>query len=243
MEVKTILIIVIIIVLLYIIYKYIVQDKNTLSGFVSAKTMQKVDPSSLENSTSTGSSNFTYSIWFFVDDWNYRYGEPKIIFGRMTDGATEKQPCPSATLGALENNLIISMSVYPGLDEVPESGSDSIVHTVSVANVPIQKWCNLLISTYNRTLDIYLDGKLVRTSVLPGVAKVDSSAPVYITPLGGFSGYTDNFQFWADSCDPQKAWNIYQKGYGGNWLSNLFGKYSVKVTVMENDVENSSFTL
>ena len=243
MDVKSILAVVIIIVLLYIIYKYVIQDTSTLTGLISAKTMQKIDATSLETSTSSGSSNFTYSIWFFIDDWNYRYGEPKIIFGRMTEGNAEKQPCPSVTLGPLENNIAVSLAVYPGLDEIPEDGSNVIVHSCGIANVPIQKWCNLLVSVYGRTLDIYLDGKLVRTCVLPGVAKIDSAAPIFITPKGGFSGYTSNFQFWPDSCDPQKAWNIYQKGYGGNWLSNLFGKYSVKVTVMENNVENSSFTI
>ena len=243
MDVKSILAVVIIIVLLYIIYKYVIQDTSTLTGLISAKTMQKIDATSLETSTSSGSSNFTYSIWFFIDDWNYRYGEPKIIFGRMTEGNAEKQPCPSVTLGPLENNIAESLAVYPGLDEIPEDGSNVIVHSCGIANVPIQKWCNLLVSVYGRTLDIYLDGKLVRTCVLPGVAKIDSAAPIFITPKGGFSGYTSNFQFWPDSCDPQKAWNIYQKGYGGNWLSNLFGKYSVKVTVMENNVENSSFTI
>lgn len=243
MEVKTILVTVIIFVLLYLIYKYVIQDKNTLSGLTSGKTMQRVDPGSLESSTSAGSSNFTYSIWFFVDDWNYRYGEPKIIFGRMTDGEGDKAPCPSATLGATENNMIISLAVYPGLDDAPADGSNYTVHSTAIADVPIQKWCNLLISAYNRTLDIYLDGKLVRTSILPGVAKIDLGSSVFITPKGGFSGWTANFQYWPDSCDPQKAWNIYQKGYGGNWLSNLFGKYTVKVTVMENDVENTSFTV
>ena len=105
MDVKSILAVVIIIVLLYIIYKYVIQDTSTLTGLISAKTMQKIDATSLETSTSSGSSNFTYSIWFFIDDWNYRYGEPKIIFGRMTEGNAEKQPCPSVTLGPLEKSL------------------------------------------------------------------------------------------------------------------------------------------
>ena len=46
MDVKSILIFVIIVVLLYIVFKYISKDKNTLTGVVSAKTMQQVDASS-----------------------------------------------------------------------------------------------------------------------------------------------------------------------------------------------------
>lgn len=238
MEVRSILLYAIIIVLLIMLIRYIMKDVSTLTGLTSGQTMQKIDASNLASS-----SNFTYSIWFFVDDWNYRYGEPKIIFGRMTTGSGKKEPCPSVTLAPLQNNINVDLAVYPGLDEQPTDGSNYIVHNCAIANVPIQKWCNLLISVYNRTLDIYLDGKLVRTCLLPGVAKVDSSAPLYVTPMGGFSGWTSRFQYWADSTDPQKAWNIYQGGYGGSWLGSLFGKYTVKVALMEGDTEDKSFTI
>jgi hypothetical protein len=238
MEVRSILLYAIIIVLLIMLIRYIMKDVSTLTGLTSAQTMQKIDASNLASS-----SNFTYSIWFFIDDWNYRYGEPKIIFGRMTTGSGKKEPCPSVTLAPLQNNINVDLAVYPGLDEQPTDGSNYIVHNCAIANVPIQKWCNLLISVYNRTLDIYLDGKLVRTCLLPGVAKVDSSAPLYVTPMGGFSGWTSRFQYWADSTDPQKAWNIYQGGYGGSWLGSLFGKYTVKVALMEGDTEDKSFTI
>jgi len=238
MEVRSILLYAIIIVLLIMLIRYIMKDVSTLTGLTSGQTMQKIDASNLASS-----SNFTYSIWFFIDDWNYRYGEPKIIFGRMTTGSGKKEPCPSVTLAPLQNNINVDLAVYPGLDEQPTDGSNYIVHNCAIANVPIQKWCNLLISVYNRTLDIYLDGKLVRTCLLPVVAKVDSSAPLYVTPMGGFSGWTSRFQYWADSTDPQKAWNIYQGGYGGSWLGSLFGKYTVKVALMEGDVEDKSFTI
>ena len=243
MEVKSILIFVIIVVLIIIIIRYIRQDLNTLTGLISAQTMQKIEATSLAtSSTSTSSSNFTYSIWFFIDDWNYRYGEPKIIFGRMTTGTGEKEPCPSVVLGPIQNNISVSLAVYPGLDEQPTDGTNFIVHNCPIANVPIQRWVNLLVSAYGRTLDLYIDGKLVKTNVLPGVAKIDSTAPVYITPMGGFSGWTSNFQYYPDSSDPQQAWNIYKAGYGGSLLGNLFGKYTVKVSINQGDTETSSLS-
>jgi hypothetical protein len=243
MEVKNIIIFVVIVILLIIIIRYIMTDVNTLTGIISGKTMQQIEASSLASSSGASTSNFSYSIWFFIDDWNYRYGEPKIIFGRMTTGSGKKEPCPSVTLGPVENNIIISLAVYPGLDEQPESGTNYIVHNCPISNVPIQKWCNLLISAYGRTLDLYLDGKLVRTCVLPGVAKIDSQAPVYVTPMGGFAGWTSRFQYWPYSLDPQKAWNIYKAGYGGSLLGSIFGRYTVKVSLLEGDTEESSFTI
>ena len=261
MEVKNVLLFVIIIVLLYIVIKYVIKDVNTLTGLVSAQTMQKVEASSLASTSSAGStSNYTYSIWMYIDDWNVKYGEPKVVFGRMASEMDKTQPCPLVTLAPLENNLIVSLAIYPGMDTAPiedpsattttttttdtsEETTAVSIHRCMVANIPIQKWTNVLISTYGRSLDIYIDGKLVRTCVLPGVARIESSTPVYITPNGGFSGWTAKFQYWPESCDPQKAWNVYKAGYGASMLSGLLGKYTVKVSLMEGGTEESSFSI
>lgn len=241
MEGKNILLFVVIVILVIIAVRYISRDVNTLTGLMSGKTSSRIEASEL--ASSTGTSNFTYSIWFFIDDWNYRYGDPKVIFGRMGTGTGEKQPCPSVVLGPVENNITVSLAVFPGLDEVPETSDNYIVHKCPVANVPIQRWCNILVSAYGRTLDLYLDGKLVRTCVLPGVAKIDSTAPVFVTPMGGFSGWTARFQYWSESSNPQKAWNVYKAGYGGSLLGNLFGRYTVKIALMEGDTEEESWTI
>jgi hypothetical protein len=244
MNVKLVILYVLLILLLIVVIRYILKDANTLTGLTNAQTMQKIMPADLTDSSTAGSSsNYSYSIWFYIDDWNYRYGEPKVIFGRMTTGSAKKEPCPSVTLGPIENNIIVSLAVYPGLDEEPTDGTNYIIHNCAIANVPIQRWSNLFISVYGRTLDIYLDGKLVRTCVLPGVAKIDNNSPVYVTPLGGFSGWTSKMQYWSESSDPQKVWNVYKRGYGGSWLGSLFGKYSVKVSLMEGDTEDQSFTI
>jgi hypothetical protein len=243
MEGKNILLFVIIVILVIIAVRYISSDVNTLTDLISGKTSSRIEAADLDSSTSSSTSNFTYSIWFFIDDWNYRYGDPKVIFGRMTTGTGERQPCPSVVLGPVENNIVVSLAVYPGLDEVPESSDNFIVHKCPIANVPIQRWCNILVSAYGRTLDLYLDGKLVRTCVLPGVAKIDSTAPVFVTPMGGFSGWTSRFQYWPESSNPQKAWNVYKAGYGGSLLGNLFGRYTIKIALMEGDTESESWTI
>lgn len=236
MEVKSILLIFVIFILLWWLIKYITKDVSTLSGLTSGKTMQQVSPSDLGVS-SLNTSNFAYSIWFYIDDWNYRYGEPKIIFGRMMNNDMSK-PCPSVTLGAMQNDINVSLS----LNDTSQVGKYQNF-SCSVANVPIQRWVNLAISVYGRTLDIYIDGKLVRTCVMPGVAVVDSTAPLYVTPNGGFSGWTTKLQYWTDAINPQMAWNVYQKGYGASALGNLFGNYGVKVALMEGDQEKGTLKI
>ena len=260
MNISTILLIIVIIVLLYIVIRYITTDVNTLTGLTSGTSMTTIDATTLAQSASgSNSSNFAYSIWFYVNDWNYRYGEPKVIYGRMGAGDTGSSepsagtptgimkmgPCPAVILGPISNNLDIALTVYPGLDSMSDTTttSNSMLHNCAIPNVPIQKWLNLLISVYGRSLDVYLDGKLVKTCVLPGIAKINDNTNVYVTPSGGFSGWTSKFQYYPNALDPQTAWNIYQAGYGASMLSNIFGKYQIKVSVVENGSESSSLTI
>lgn len=257
MEIGTVLLIVVILILLYFLIRYLLADANTMTGILSGTQMTTVDSSDLASSSSGSStSNFTYSIWYYLEDWNYRYGEPKVLYGRMsgTSGGTGGtptiedisgvNPCPVVFLGPITNNLEIGLTVYPGVsDQSAITGtSDSQLHRCTVPNVPIQKWTNVLISTYGRTLDVYIDGKLVRTCVMPGVAKINNDANVYVTPSGGLSGWTSKFQYWPNATSPQEAWNIYMNGYGASWLSFL-GKYQIKLSLVEDGQEESSFTI
>jgi hypothetical protein len=194
---------------------------------------QKILASTLPSSSN--SSNYTYSTWFFVNDWNYRFGEPKVLLGRMDE---DKNPSPSIVFGAMENDITISVACYSN-----NKSKKSIIHTCNVQNFPLQRWVNLIISLYGRTLDVYIDGKLVRTCVLPGVAKINKNANIVVTPNGGFSGFTTNFQYWNDSTNPQDAYNIYKDGFGGSILGNLFNKYRIKVAFLADNKESGSFEL
>lgn len=249
----SIVITVVIIVLIFMLLKYIFTDPYTLQNIQDGRTTSTISASSLAtNGSNVPSSNFAYSVWFYINDWNYRYGEPKVIFGRMgaksgsnegsVPGISGLDPCPAVVLGAVENNISVSLGCYPGADQEPTTpGGNTIVHTCTVANVPIQKWVNLVVSVYGRTMDLYIDGKLVRTCLLPGVASINNNANIYVTPAGGFNGWTSNLQYYPNSLNPQEVWNIYSKGYA-NW-SSMFNTYQIQVSLVENGTTQSSVTI
>lgn len=244
---------IVIIVLLIMLLRYIFTDPYTLQNMQDGKTGSSIDASDLPtNGSDVPSSNFAYSIWFYINDWNYRYGEQKVIFGRMgaksgngvgsIPGINGLDPCPAVVLGAIENNISVSLGCYPGVDEEPSTpGGNTVVHTCSVANVPIQKWVNLIISVYGRTMDLYIDGKLVRTCLLPGVASINNNANIHVTPLGGFDGWTSKLQYYPDSLNPQEVWNIYTRGYS-SWTS-VFNSYQIEISLVENGTTQSSVTI
>lgn len=230
MDAKKIIFAVVIILLIILLVRWYINDKNKLTGLSDATKVTKIAATDLAESNA---SNFAYSTWIYVNDWSYRYGEPKIILGRLDE---DLKPSPSIVLGAIENNVQIQTTVYPS-----NSSNVGTTHKCGVANIPIQKWVNIIVSLYGRTLDVYIDGKLVRTCVLPGIAKIANDAPVYVTPLGGFSGYTSNTKYFGDALNPQEAYNIYKAGFGGGFGASF--PYQVEVVFKKDGEEQNSFTI
>jgi len=179
--------------------------------------------------------NFTYSMWFFVSDWNDRYGNKKTILERKGhDGVV----CPSVYLGANDNDINVKIGHK-------DATGGSNTHTCQISNIPLQKWVNLIVSVYGRSVDLYIDGKLVRTCVMPGVANVEAieGSDIQITPDGGFEGETSNFVYWGNATNPSEAAAIYRKGYGGSLVGNLLNKYRVQFTFIKDGRDVSSFQI
>ena len=238
------LIVLVVIIIIYLFLGWLFKTHTQLSTLSDGKKSTTVAESRLTNSKST---NFCYSSWFFVDDWNYKYGSKKILFSR---GAANNSIGPIVALGETENDIAIGLTVYSEKQSFSNYGDDSLLNkdgkerqTFIVKNFPLQRWVNLIISVYNKTLDVYLDGKLVQSNLLKGVPVVDSSQEVYITPDGGFSGWTTNFRYWPQSVNPQEAYDIYKDGYGGSLLGNLFNKYKLKISFLNENVEQGSIEI
>jgi hypothetical protein len=293
-------IVILVFVLLVAIY-FIVnafKKSNQLTKMAEGKTLQTIKAADLKNVNN--SSNFTYSMWIYVDDWNYKFGSDKIVLRR---GDIQGKPCPQVSLGNRPNTLSVNVSYYntgsgtqvedsatpTSLKGTPQ-GADAVnacsactttglpcvcsectrllaseeatrqsagagiaggtgndantgVHTCMVDNIPIQRWVNVIISLYGRTLDVYLDGKLVRTCVLPGVAKVNQDADIAVTPSGGFSGWTSTFKYLSNASNPQEAYNMYKDGFGGSILGNALSKYRVRFSLIKDNKENGSFEI
>ena len=98
-------------------------------------------------------------------------------------------------------------------------------------------------TTQGRTLDVYIDGKLVKTCMLGGVAKMDPTAPLQLCPEGGFSGFTSKLRYYARSVNPREAYEIYREGFSDSWGGELVNRYKVKLSFFKDNNEVNSFSL
>jgi hypothetical protein len=253
MNIGTIILIVVIIILLYWLISGYIVNKNILTTLADASVQQTISASSLASSNTPGNSNFAYSIWFYINNWNTRYGHPKVIFGRMLEttsapdpetGISGKYPSPLVILGAISNDIDVTLTLYSsGVTSSASVANKYVEHTCRVSNIPIQQWVNLTMSVYGRTLDMYINGKLVRTCVLPGTAAVETNNDLYVTPLGGFEGSTTKLAYYPYPLNPEQAWNIYEKGYGTGVLPNIFGAYQLNISILQNGEQEASLTI
>jgi hypothetical protein len=66
---------------------------------------------------------------------------------------------------------------------------------ILIPDIPLNKWVNIIIRCQNNSLDVYINGTIVKSHHLHGVPK-QNYGDVYVAPNGGFSGYISNLWYY-----------------------------------------------
>ena len=174
-----------------------------INGMVDAKQLIVVpqEPSSAGAVTIQRSVNamegieFTWSTWIFIDDLTYNSGQYRCIFYKGNDyaknpnastsqGLNFPNNAPGVYLAPNSNDLVIMMNTFNVINE-----------EIQISDIPLNKWVNIIIRCQNNSLDVYINGTIVKSHHLHGVPK-QNYGDVYIAPNGGFSGYISNLWYY-----------------------------------------------
>jgi hypothetical protein len=143
---------------------------------------------------------FSYSVWIYIQDWT-RGWKNIFVKGDKTDGAgTNGARAPGLWLYPDTNALHARINTFAS----PNEGCD-------IKNIPLQKWVHITYVLNNRTVDIYIDGKLERSCVLRGVPKLNDE-PVRVCDNGGFFGKISNLVYFRYGLKPDEVYKIYASG-------------------------------
>ena len=285
---NTLLIIVLIILIVWGISSWffttnIIYDKMCIANKLSKNDSDtNVITKDIINSNNT--ANFMLSVWFYIDNWGNSISKEKNILYMATksnvstpselentltgissktniDGnQINKYKNLSFSLDKYENNLFIDIETY---NDSPDENSDSSIFTrYIIKNVSVQKWNCLTISVDTKTLDVYLDGKLRNSFILPNLyrnaLKGDAEKHIFLGkatltdgPPGrrggvfGFSGFITRVRYETNSIDPKTAYDIYKEGIDAKSAGSVFDKYGLKVEFTEQGVSEpiGSFTI
>jgi hypothetical protein len=272
MDLKIIIGVVVVVIILYLIWTFFFTSVKMLMSFQSANTLNCVSGKQVAQS---GLNNYSFSVWTYINDWSVNYGSPKNIISIQKPQSIVGGN--AVTLFQLyldpnKNDLHIyvkdaSVGNVQILDDVSSyqssslSSSQNMKSTCSITNFPVQAWVNIYISVYNRAIDVYIDGKLVRTCSINNVASpIDSGSTIYIGGSGssnstnkcpgggelvGFSGYIASVLYNPDIISPQDAWNTYARGYNNSvfGLNNLFQRYKLEFAFLKDNNVVKSFKI
>ena len=232
---KMILIIFILVLGIYLFMKLpIFRSYNDIQySPVSAKDgPYTIDGSSLKKTD----GHYSLSMWVYIDDWNHNYGTEKVILQSSSDGTTYN---PKISLDAYKNDVTFDVEYYDA------NGGTTASESITVNNVNLQKWVHLAMCINDRTIDIYLNGKLVKSKGLENVIKAtiaDEGVTTEIVPNSGFGGFISNFRYYNKFLTPQQVWNIYREGYG-DMLSSFLDKYGIKLSFYEDNVMKREYNI
>jgi hypothetical protein len=152
------------------------------------------DPSSngtipiLRSQNQTKGIEFTWSVWIYIEDLK-PLGQYKHIFYKgndslLSNGLNYPNNAPGLYIAPNTNDLVVMMNTYTNINE-----------EITIPDIPMNKWVNVIIRCQNTTLDVYVNGVITRSVEMSGVPK-QNYGNVYVGMNGGFQGFISNLQYF-----------------------------------------------
>jgi hypothetical protein len=224
MNSKLVLAVVVILLLLYVIFKALTTNYTTLGS------MQKWGSATIlqgSNLPSSFKANSAISIWFYIKKW---VDNTKVVVFKKGE------------------EILFNVQFQQGTNTIrifPRSGQPDENLDCEISEFPLQKWVNLIISFNGSAMDVYVDGKLVKSCVVNLGSKLNETDTIVLgdsTQNNQDVGFITNVKLKASPIAPQEAWDIYSQGFGGSPWSDLLNKYKVKLSFIVDNQEQTSIS-
>lgn len=190
---------------------------HLLDGMIDAKQMMviDVDPNIkgakpiVRSVNENGGIEFTWSVWLFVSDLDYMKGSYKHVFHKGNDsfqttgdmkGLNYPNNAPGLYFMPKDNNMVVIMNTF-----------NDIVERITIEDIPMNKWYNVVIRVEGQNVDIYVNGTIVNRHVLKNVVRQNYDK-VYMSMNGGFAGYTSDLWYYDYALSTSELQSIVDKG-------------------------------
>jgi hypothetical protein len=199
------------------------QSPKIINGMVDATQMLifPQDPSYngavtiYRSQNATDGIEFTWSIWLMINDLYSSgvTGQYKHVFHKGNsdlsgNGINFPNNAPGLYIEPNTNSLVVIMNTYQNINE-----------EITVPDIPINKWVNVIIRCQNEILDIYINGTIVRSLEMSGVPK-QNYGDVYVAMNGGFNGYISNLWYYNYALGTTAIQEISSKGPNTKMISS-----------------------
>ena len=226
MNSKLVLAVIVILLLLYVIFKALTTSYTTLGSMQKWTNKTTLTGGNLPNSFKANSS---ISVWFYIKEW---YNGANIVsFYNSVSTASADSILFQAFLKNDTNTIVIK----------PKAANAT---NCEISEFPLQKWVNLIISFNGSAMDVYVDGKLVKSCVVNTGSDLAKTQSIVLgadqNDRNTDIGFITNVKLKSTPIAPQEAWDIYSQGFGGSPWSDLLNKYEVKLSFIVDNQEQTS---
>lgn len=186
---------------------------------------------------STG-GEYSLQTWIYIQDWDHRSGAPKHVFTIYSDGKPSSgRPEHATMIGVIypnENKLMIrvhqetessgaqnntDLTVYNNLNNLFKNknamSKTSMDYPIcDITDLDLQRWLCLAIVVNGRVIDVFMDGKLARSCVCPGIPTIEQGTNSIVLCKTGvtFGGLLSTTRFYGYALTPARIYELYQEG-------------------------------
>ena len=203
--------------LIVVVFAIVIYFSKTVGPTAKTATANDLAPTEVDGKSGTttpsgvSGTNTSLQFWMYIKDWDYHFGQQKNVI-TISDPANPTTVSPGVSLHPTDNSLDIKVSVYSNGSNTETSNTGSgETQTVTVENVPLQSWFAVSITIFQRNLDVYINGRLVKSAVLAGIPK-PATGNVTIGGGGGFSGSVCTVHATSTQIGPSEAAAFYTAG-------------------------------
>lgn len=162
----------------------------------------------------TSGSEHTYSFWFFVKQWETG-GSPKRLFVRSHmlnhELHVDMHEIHPTLIVSIQNNGAIVKHNFSGDTEHSGDGK------YRLQNVSIQGWNHVTLTIFDKTLDMYLNGKLVKSFILPVNLQSNENNGISVggsdeDNIPTINGFMSRFVYYPRVLSPREIYRNYLAG-------------------------------
>ena len=152
---------------------------------------------------------FTWSVWLFIENLDENINRYKHIFHKGNDkmnysnspiGLNEPNNGPGLYITPNKNDLLVIMNTFEKIDE-----------KIIVQDIPLNKWVNIIVRCENKTIDIYINGRISNRHKSSGVP-FQNYGDIYVALNGGFPGYISNLWYWNHALNTSDIQSLVSSG-------------------------------
>ncbi len=242
--VTSVIVLIIGVTILYYIYKFFFLGEQATSKAIltTAIPANPADsPSPYEIPAVYEGGEYSITFWTYITAYKDMVGKGKHIL-ELSPNTTTGTPTSTLVvgLGPFNNKLMVRVNTNAaGSEQLTRVNVENIFKptqvpsgqllndTMPICDLPeveLQRWVCFGIVLNGRTIDVYMDGKLARSCVLPSFYTVDpNGVRMKLLQYGGFDGFLSNVYAYSGALNPDQMYRIYMNGPADTAASGFLG--------------------